>query len=237
MSKLSAEQIARHAREAGFSGDGLTTAVAVALAESGGDPRAHNSTPPDNSYGLWQINMLGAMGPERRRQFGLDSNAELFDPEVNARAANKISGDGRSFTPWSTYTNGAYKKYLDDARRATRAKPGGGSSGGERGPGYTVDPELVAGYVKRTRRLSDELATTGKEHLRGVREIADDSFGRIGKESGFAAALDGFSAALHRQVRGISAGADALADRTAEAAKAYRDQEDDTARRLGRKAP
>ena len=116
-----------------------------------------------------------------------------------------------------------------------RKRHSGGSSG--KGPGYTVDPELVAGYVKRTRRLSDELATVGKEHLRGVREIADDSFGRIGKESGFATALDGFSAALHKQVRGISAGANALADRTAKAAKAYRDTEDDTARQLGRKAP
>lgn len=66
MSKLSPAEIAQHAYDAGFRGDALTTAVAVAMAESSGDPRAHNDTYQDNSYGLWQINMLGDPGPARR---------------------------------------------------------------------------------------------------------------------------------------------------------------------------
>ncbi|MBY8852241.1 transglycosylase SLT domain-containing protein, partial [Saccharothrix sp. MB29] len=98
MSTLSPERKARHAHDAGFRGQDLTIAVAVALAESGGDPRAHNSTPPDDSYGLWQVNMLGSLGPARRREFGLDSDSDLFSPAENARAANRISGDGRDWT-------------------------------------------------------------------------------------------------------------------------------------------
>jgi hypothetical protein len=118
MSTLNADQIAQHAYRAGFRGEALTTAVAVALAESGGNAHAHNGRPPDNSYGLWQVNMLGGMGPERRRQFHLRSNDQLFDPDANAKAAYAISSHGKSFRPWSTYTNGAYRKHLAEARKA-----------------------------------------------------------------------------------------------------------------------
>lgn len=236
MSKLTAEQIARYAQDAGFKGEGLTIAVAVALAESAGNPKAHNGTPPDNSYGLWQINMLGALGPERRRQHDLRSNDQLFDPAVNARVANAISQDGKSWAPWSTYTSGAYKQYLDKARRAIRS---GRSNGGSRGTtgGYLVDTGLMHGYVRRTRRVADELTSAGTNHLRPIREIADDSFGKIGKESGFAQALDQFGAALSRQVKGVATRADTLAASTAKAAGAYRDQEHDAARSLGRRNP
>ncbi|HEX7304753.1 type VII secretion target [Lentzea sp.] len=229
MSKLSPEQIAQHARAAGFEGQGLTIAIAVALAESSGDPRAHNATPPDDSYGLWQINMLGAMGPERRRQFGLDSNRDLFDPRVNAKAANALSKDGRSWTPWSTYTNGAYRKYLDVARRAARgipATPPSRPGGGRGGDGFTVDPAALDRYVKQGRGIADDIAAIGTRHVRQVREIADDGFGRIGKETGFASALDSFGAALHRQVTGVGRNADRLARSTGRMASTYRAQDD-----------
>ena len=261
MSTLTAEQIARHAYQAGFRGDGLTVAVAVALAESAGDPRAHNGTPPDNSYGLWQINMYGGLGPERRRLYDLDSNRELFDPEVNAEVANDISNDGRDFTPWTTYTSGLYRRFLDRARRAARevSRHGGhdgghggggghGGSGGQHGVsggggggqhgggggsgGFAVDTTLLNGYVRTTRGVADNLAAAGTQHVRRVREIADDSFGKIGKETGFASALDDFAAALHRQVRGVASNADRLASATAKTARAYRDQDDEIAATL-----
>lgn len=87
------------------------TMSAIAMAESGGNPRAHNAVPPDNSYGLWQINMFGNMGPGRRAQYGISSNEQLYDPAVNARAAAKILA-GQGLGAWSTYTSGAYKKYM-----------------------------------------------------------------------------------------------------------------------------
>ncbi|MGM1059976.1 type VII secretion target [Saccharothrix sp. Mg75] len=249
MSTLSPERIARHAHDAGFRGQDLTIAVAVALAESGGDPRAHNATPPDNSYGLWQVNMLGALGPARRREFGLDANRELFDPAENARAANRISGDGRDWTPWSTYTNGAYKKHLDEARRGVEAlKRGGGSGsggsggggrggggggggrGGREGGGFSVDLGVLRDYARRTGNSADDLTALGRRHVREVREIADDSFGRIGKQSGFADALDDFGAALRKQVKAVAHNTDALATSARRSARAYREQEDDVAR-------
>lgn len=231
MTKLSAEQIARHAYAAGFRGQGLTTAVAVALAESGGRTTAHNATPPDDSYGLWQINMLGALGPDRRRQYHLKSDDQLFDPDTNARVANSISGDGHDFTPWSTYTNGAYKDHLTAARKAAQdvtKHHGKAGSGGTSGSPLRVDDTVLHSYVSRTRHVADALGTASGQ-LRDVREIGHESFGAIGKESGFADALAGFGLALQKQVKGVGTHADGLASAAQKAAKSYRDHETATA--------
>jgi hypothetical protein len=108
------------ARTAGWIDEAVAIAVAIAMAESGGDPNAHNTNAGtgDNSYGLWQINMLGSMGPARRQQFGLSSNDELFNPATNARVAYEMSGGGGNWSPWSTWKNGAYRQYLGAARQA-----------------------------------------------------------------------------------------------------------------------
>jgi hypothetical protein len=101
---------------AGFHGQGLDTAVAVAMAESGGHPTSHNTNAGtgDNSYGLFQINMLGSLGPARMEQYHLSSYNELFDPSVNARVAYQLSQGGTNWTPWTTYTRGTYKQYLGE---------------------------------------------------------------------------------------------------------------------------
>jgi hypothetical protein len=134
---LSMEQVAGIAYEL-FSGMKIvmseedikeTTAVAVAIAwaESGGNAMAHNNNAStgDDSYGLWQINMLGGMGPRRRALFGIKENDDLFDPRTNANAMFKLwMNKGRQFTDWSTYKNGVYKTHLDKARAAvTGRKP------------------------------------------------------------------------------------------------------------------
>ena len=233
MSKLSSEQIAQYAHDAGFRGHDLSTAVAIALAESGGRSRAHNATPPDDSYGLWQINMLGALGPERRHQFHLDANRELFDPATNAEAAFAISGKGASFRPWSTYTNGAYKSHLDEAHRGVKAmrhhdntkKDHPPAQGGGGRDGFRVDPDALTGYAKRARTIADELTALRTKELHKVRSVADDSFGLIGKETGFADALDRFGESLQRQVRGVRQNADTLAGSVSRTARHYREQD------------
>ncbi len=233
MARLSPAQIAEYAHDAGFRGQDLTVAVAVAMAESAGDPRAHNPVPPDNSYGLWQINMIGSLGPARRDEFDLDSNRELFDPAENAKAAWAISGHGDSFRPWTTYTSGAYKQYLDDARRGIRnmnkkdTPHKNDSKNDSKNDGFIVDPDALSGYVRTTRHIADDLRDLSSHQLRNVRGLADDSFGRIGKETGFADALDHFGAALQRQVKGVGARADKIAASVAGSAKDYRGEEPD----------
>jgi Lysozyme like domain/Excreted virulence factor EspC, type VII ESX diderm len=240
MTTLSPRQIAEYAHDAGFRGKDLATAVAIALAESGGRTKAHNDLPPDDSYGLWQINMLGALGPERRRQFDLDANRDLFDPETNAEAAFEISGRGESFRPWTTFTSGRHEQFLDEARRAAKAverderdgrgrdRDPGRASGGR--DGFIVDPDVLDDYTKRTRAIADEVGS-----LRGqLREVAhaDRSFGKIGRETGFASALDGFGQAMRHQLDGLGKRADNLAASVTKTASLYHDKESDIAHDL-----
>jgi hypothetical protein len=121
MPTLSKNAIAGYAQNAGFKGDEIKIATAIAMAESGGNTKAHNAVPPDDSYGLWQINMLGALGRDRQKRFHLASYADLYNPVVNARAAYSIY-KGSGWQAWTTYTRGTYKKFLTDV---TPEKPTG----------------------------------------------------------------------------------------------------------------
>lgn len=87
------------ARGQGLTPENARLAGAVGWVESKGDATAHNTNAAtgDDSYGYWQINMLGAMGPERRKQFGISSNDQLFDPQTNARAMAILSKNGTDF--------------------------------------------------------------------------------------------------------------------------------------------
>lgn len=114
--------------QAGGNPSAAPIAAAVALAESGGNPSSYNGTGADNSYGLWQINMIGSLGPARRQQFGLQNSSQLFDPLTNAKAAVAISNNGANWGPWTTFTSGAYKKYLQGGVPPNLNAAGAGSA-------------------------------------------------------------------------------------------------------------
>lgn len=126
MSVLSPLEIAAYARQAGFPDDTLVTMTAGALAESGGNPFAHNNNPAtgDNSKGLLQVNMRGALGPDRRKRFGLASDDELFNPATNMRVAKGIF-DSQGLGAWGAIRTGAYKKFLPQAQDAVARLLGG----------------------------------------------------------------------------------------------------------------
>ncbi|MER7911268.1 hypothetical protein, partial [Streptomyces sp. NPDC096068] len=97
---------------AGFRGDSLVTAVAVALAESSCNPSAsnvQNNTPPSTDRGLWQINDYW------HSEVG---DACAYDAQCNADEAFRISSGGTNWQPWSTYNQGAHKRHLGEARSA-----------------------------------------------------------------------------------------------------------------------
>lgn len=95
-------------QEAGFSGKNLKTAWAVAMKESTGRPTAYNGNRAtgDNSYGLFQINMIGNLGADRREAFNLKSNKDLFNPLTNAKAAYKMSAGGKNWSAWDIDSSG-----------------------------------------------------------------------------------------------------------------------------------
>lgn len=90
----------------GFRGEGLKKAWAVAKKESGGRPLGFNgnSRTGDSSMGLFQINMIRDLGPERRAKFGLNFSAELFNPVVNAQIAYYMSDGGTDWSAWHGLT-------------------------------------------------------------------------------------------------------------------------------------
>ena len=88
--------------------------AAIAEAESGGNPTAHN---PSGASGLWQI--LGVPFP-----------GNVYDPLTNARmAVAKYLSQGLG--AWTTYTSGAYKQYLNGK---IAASAGGANVGMLTGP-------------------------------------------------------------------------------------------------------
>lgn len=118
---LSDQELVNVLYETGFRGDRLKTAFAIAKAESSGRPKAYN--PPsnntgDDSYGIFQINMIDKLGPDRRQRYDLKRNEDLFDPARNARVAFEMSNKGKDWGAWTTYTGGKYKQFLKDADKA-----------------------------------------------------------------------------------------------------------------------
>ncbi len=113
LGNLSAAQIANYAQNAGFWGSDLNSAVAVALAESGGNPNALGDIGiGQGSFGLWQIN--SKYHPEYGPDFTL-----LYDPQTNANAAYSVyARAGYNFQPWSTYKSGAYLAFVPQVQSA-----------------------------------------------------------------------------------------------------------------------
>jgi len=121
---LTPAQLLQLAQGAGFKGQDANTMAAIALAESSGNPGAHNRNAGtgDNSYGLAQINMLGSMGPARLKQFGLQRNEQLLDPQTNFKAAKQVR-DSSGFGAWSTYGSSKYKQFLPQVQKAAAGLP------------------------------------------------------------------------------------------------------------------
>lgn len=121
---MNASQIAQVAAQAGFPASAIPIAVAIALAESSGNPGARCSNclgASEDSRGLWQINV------KAHPQYAA---VNLYDPLTNAQAALAVSGGGSNWSPWTTFKTGAYRKFLAS---------GGGSSSGAAATGSPDD--------------------------------------------------------------------------------------------------
>jgi murein DD-endopeptidase MepM/ murein hydrolase activator NlpD len=108
---LAAKDVAAYARNAGFSGNDLVIAVAVAQAESGFNPLATNkNTNGSTDYGLWEINSVHSSL--------LDKYGNNWrDPLTNAKMAFEI-WTSSGWKAWSTYNAGKHKPFLAAAQAA-----------------------------------------------------------------------------------------------------------------------
>lgn len=122
MSTYTPRQIAQVAYGAGFRGDALVNAVAVALAESGGRTTAvgvNSDRWRSRDRGLWQIN--SHWHPEV-------SDAAAFNPKSAAAHTFRISSGGRNWSPWSTWKNGSAAAQKGRARMAVAGLGTGGGA-------------------------------------------------------------------------------------------------------------
>ena len=175
---LSTREIAQGLRDAGFPEGLIPTMTAVTLAESSGNPYAHNPnrTTGDNSYGLLQINMIDGMGPERRAEFGIASNDALFDPATNFRAAKKIF-DQQGIGAWGAYTNGSYKQFMGaDIGSADVDIPRASRSGGS--PTTGLDPNGAGSDVPDNLPLANKVALSGLD-IDMAKALQESSEGRM----------------------------------------------------------
>lgn len=141
MTTLTAAQVAALVKQEGFPQPDWVTMVAIARAESGfnvgavGGPNSNGTY----DYGLFQINSV----------HGYDRGKLTSDAAYNTHAAHDIYSS-QGLRAWSTYNNGAYKQFVNEARQGvaqaanvngTGAVPTAGSSGGANSqPAITYGP-------------------------------------------------------------------------------------------------
>ena len=137
-------QLVQLARAAGFLETDIPTAVAVALAESGGRVGALNlNTNGTYDIGLWQINDgVWTM---------YDRKLLATNPLYNAIAAKEIRYQApNTWAPWVTFKTGAYVKFMTRANEAYRQFPTGvlpltncnGALGNADDPLYNTPPTV-----------------------------------------------------------------------------------------------
>jgi Lysozyme like domain len=157
------------------------TAAAIAQAESGGclyakagptDDRpakvcTYRETTSENSYGLWQIN---------RYAHPTYSASDLYDAQGNAEAARAISSNGTDWTPWTTYTSGAYRQYLTSGGEPTpqpgaTAPPTAGEATTSGHHGYADLRNSVARHLPTQLQRSREAGAATLRTLAGKRKV------------------------------------------------------------------
>lgn len=99
---LTDNELIKLLKSVGFEGSALKMAWAIAKAESNGRPMAYNGNrnTGDSSYGIFQINMLGTLGTDRKEKFKLRSNVLLFDPVINSEITYYMTKGGRDWSSW-----------------------------------------------------------------------------------------------------------------------------------------
>jgi hypothetical protein len=143
--KLSPSQIYTLLLQGGFAPDDARTMTAIAQAESARNPAALGDIRLEDgkwgpSVGLFQIRTVKAEtghGTER------DIEHLMGHPAAQVKSALSISDGGNNFRPWSTYTSGSYRKFLDEPLHDGASLDGldglDGSHGGLGGSGDSGD--------------------------------------------------------------------------------------------------
>lgn len=127
---ITPEAWAGHCLNAGFKGEGLVLAIAVAMAESSLIPNNRNVNTDSRrttDRGILQFNSFWHSEV---------SDAEADDPAAAARHGYRVTNAGAKWTEWATFNQGDHRRHLPTARAAAKAveQRGGAPSGGTTTP-------------------------------------------------------------------------------------------------------
>ena len=144
---LSMNQVASLWKQNGGSSSSCPTAVAVAWAESRGNPKATGRNSDSYDRGLWQIN--SKWHPDV-------SDSCAYNAACNAKNAVRISSGGSRWSPWATYNNGLHHQFMGQANSACASSRDELDSG-DQSYGQCYKECKAAGGTRRTckRRCMD----------------------------------------------------------------------------------
>jgi hypothetical protein len=185
----------------GWSGQDLVKAVGISHRESRWNPKVLNPNKGtgDTSYGLFQINMLGSLGPSRRKWFGIPNDESLYDPSVNVSAARKMfdsraKTNGNGWYDWGPYKGkpetfnvdmGAAAATVESYKRRNSGDPVEMSGRSGRGGSYT---SIQGGS---TINIAPTINLIGGSSARGDAEAIADELTRLLKDSDLLASVRG----------------------------------------------
>ena len=156
-----AKVAASAAYQAGFRGEDLVTAVAIARVESSWNPKATNGT----HYGLWQIS-----AQHKGKVRGWNKQADIFDPLLNAKYAFALysarpgSGEAK-FADWIPFEMTDYHQYLETARQAVAAVGGGTTNVSNTGCTTGVETRGVSGdRLNRLRQRAEMVIKLAQQY-------------------------------------------------------------------------
>lgn len=165
----------------------LDTAIAIALAESGGDTDAKNGS--STASGLWQI-MASVHADKINSAIATRGNVTgdpdgykptVFDPWVNTEVAKQVyKAAGNKWTPWEVFNTGAYKAHsghgkaayaylADPAHKATIATRSWAAIAGQ--PGKSYD----GGIVEEVAQAGQAASSTAERVLSSVTGVIKDA--------------------------------------------------------------
>jgi myosin heavy subunit len=133
MAKYTEAEIIQILRDADIPEKDIPLMIAIAMAESKGDPDAVGDVKLANdkwdaSIGLFQVRSL--RNPEKYSKADkLRIKDKLFDPVYNAKVAYEISKKGKDWSPWSTYNDDSYKEFLPSRSSRSQIRIAGGGRG------------------------------------------------------------------------------------------------------------
>lgn len=181
MATLDANAIAVLAYRAGWRGKDLAVSVAVALAESSGNPSAKNSSAAGGQWGpavgLWQVRCLVA---DKGKGTQRDELANL-NPETNAKNAYAI-WQSQGWGGWSAHSNKSYLLYLTRATTAAAAVTASGPAVNAGVEAASSVQSAISDAADQVKSAVSDALTIAEEPIKVLKWLQDPgNMWRIGK--------------------------------------------------------